>query len=99
MFVKDSVTKYTKTVSKTVVSQKIYKEYKTVKTNSSPSIENKVNTYNSSNKEVNPHWPKALVIPSPINSRPEKKKPEISIFFELSQVLKSKFICNDSQAK
>jgi len=86
-------------VSKTVLSQKIYKEYKTVKTNSSPSIENKINTYSSSNKEVNPYWPKALVIPSSINSRPEQKKPKSSLFLKLSKALKSKFICNDSQAK
>jgi hypothetical protein len=70
-----------------------------VKTNNNPNGLNKINTDSSSNKEVNPYWPKALVIPSSINRRPEQKKPKTSILFELSQAFKNKFISNDSQAK
>lgn len=81
------------------IIRKFYKEHKTVKTNSSYLIDTKLNTHSSSDKDVNPHWPKALVIPSAINSRPEQKKPQQSLIFELKQAFKSKFIYNASQAK
>jgi hypothetical protein len=75
-----------------------------MKTNYGSTVDNKKNdnkkdTYSSSNQDVNPYWPKAQVLPSAINSRPEQSKPSFSVFFTLSKALKSKFIRNDSHAK
>lgn len=73
-------------------------------TNYGPIVDNKKNdninnTNSSSDQDVNPYWPKAQVLPSAVNRRPEPSKPAFSLLFELSKVLKSKLIRNDSHAK
>jgi hypothetical protein len=79
-----------------------------MKTNYGPTMDNKKNDNDnnnnknmnsSSHQDVNPYWPKAQVLPSALNRRPEQSKPTFSLLFELSKALKSKLIRNDSHAK
>jgi len=75
-----------------------------MKTNYGSTVDNKKNdnnknTYSSSHQDVNPYWPKAQVLPSAIDSRPEQSKPRFSVFFALSKALKRKCIRNESHAK
>jgi hypothetical protein len=57
------------------------------------------NTNSSSHQDVNPYWPKALVLKTAVNRRPEQSKPAFSLLSELSKALKSKLIRNDSKVK
>jgi hypothetical protein len=73
-------------------------------TNYGPKIDNNNknnnnNTNSSSHQDVNPYWPKAQVLPSAVNRRPEQNKPAFSLLFELSKALRSKLIRNDSHLK
>jgi len=58
--------------------------------------DNNNDTNSSSDQVVNPYWPKAQVLQSAVNRRPEPSKPAFSLLFELSNVLKNKLIRNDS---